>query len=1032
VAEQRDQDGKPSRYRLIETLEEGVAGKLYRARDTQDDSTVLLKLVPRAMSSDPEFRRYFYERWVEREATIEHPNVARIVEVGQIGEQYFAVVEELPGERLSDRLKTAQFDPLEVLEIMRQVAEALRAAHRENIVHGHLKPTDIFLTQDQRGRPLVKVLFLDLGTAAADGMLSMFGDLSGPPKYLAPEVIRGRMPDARGDLFALGVLGYEMVTGQEPFPSEHPIGYLFANCEAEMVPAHEARAGVPKALSLVVSRCLARNPQSRYGSAQKLIDDLDRCTQSLQAGHVSVVPAGTDSAFAQDYEIEARAPRRGARRLAASPLNVLALAVALVAVVSLALMLVREEGAGTQAPEVPQLSTQVPPDESASEPVAKGLSAEELAASRLQARTEGARAALQGAQTDWGQRYSPEGDYYLGILAFKQVVDGYSDVAEVAVQAGDWMSRIYCEWAEDELDREEFRQAAGHYREALQVGPSAGDYVALARRKLPTVLARWADDSQRRGQYEEALERYELVARDYPESPEAALLGRKKPEIEFSLGYDLWKEDGRLSEARGRLQFVLDNYPDSPAAAKCKRQLPLIQLEIARQALASGEMLGALAELERLKLDYPKSGAAITAGGLEAEVLYELFRSARAEGEAGTAGTRFEALAKKYPGSPWTAKATAEKLGLAPEAGKPPMEPAAAAADYEQAQGQMERLEFAEATRVFEELVRSAPPDGQVKALALEKIPESRYYGALGLSGVGKKDECTAALEGLSNDFAHTTWGLRAAEALEEMKGAPEGMVYVPEGPFYMGASHEELVRFLQPLERRNVFEDPDVLESYLDFWYFSAELSRHVAKTGAFYIDRTEVTNEEYKRFVDATGHPAPVDWRDGRFRAGEARMPVRNVTHEDASAYAESAGKRLPTEAEWEKAARGVDGRLYPWGSVWDKKFCQQLRKGDAGPVVVGSFKAKASPYGCLDMLGNVREWTDSWLAPYEGSEKRPDEDPFGVTARVRRGGSWTTLYPKPIPTRCSVRYAPEPGGDEAKIALQQTGFRCVKDIE
>ena len=1032
MAEQQDQDAKPSRYRLIETLEEGVAGKLYRARDTQDDSTVLLKLVPRAMSRDPEFRRYFYERWTEREATIEHPNLARIVEVGQIGEQYFAVVEELLGERLSDRLKTAQFDPLEVLEIMRQIAEALRAAHRENIVHGHLKPTDIFLTQDQRGRPLVKVLFLDLGTAAADGMLSMFGDLSGPPKYLAPEVVRGRMPDARSDLFALGVLGYEMVTGQEPFPSEHPIGYLFANCEADMVPAHEARASVPKELSLVVSRCLARNPQSRYGSAQKLIDDIDRCTQSLQTGHVTVVPPGTDSAFARDYEIETRAPRRGARGLAASPLTALALAVALVAVVALALVLVFGKETGTQSREAPQLLTRGPAGESVTESGPKGLSAAELAASRLRARKEGARTALLAAQTGWSQRYSLEDDYYLAILAFKQVVDGYSDVADEAAQAEDWMSRIYCDWAKDEFDRDEFRQAVGHYRDALQVGPSDGDYVALARRTLPTVIARWADDSLRRGQYEEALERYEQVAREYPDSPEASLLESKKPEVEFSVGYDLWKEDGSLSEARGRLQSILDDYPDSPAAAKGKRQLPLIQLEIARQALDSDALEESLDELERLKQDYPKSGAAGVAGKLEAEVLYELFRAAHAAGEAETAGTRFETLAKKYPASPWTAKAGAEKLGLEPEAGESAMEPAAAKADYEQALGQMERMEFAEATRALEGLVRSAPPGGEVKAQALEKLPESRYFGALGLRGVGKKDECTAALEGLKNDFAHAAWGLRAAKALDEMKGAPKGMVYVPEGPFYMGESHDDLRRFLGSRLRGDIFENPQGLEHFLDFWGYSAERPRHVAKTGAFYIDRTEVTNEEYKRFVDARNHPAPAGWRAGRFRADEARMPVRNVTHEDASAYAEWAGKRLPTEAEWEKAARGVDGRLYPWGSVWDKKFCHHLREGEASPVVVGTYAQKASPYGCLDMLGNVMEWTDSWFAPYEGSEKGPDKEPFGAIAHVRRGGSWTTQYAKPIPTRCSARYALDPEDPGTPIILAQTGFRCVKDIE
>jgi len=204
------------------------------------------------------------------------------------------------------------------------------------------------------------------------------------------------------------------------------------------------------------------------------------------------------------------------------------------------------------------------------------------------------------------------------------------------------------------------------------------------------------------------------------------------------------------------------------------------------------------------------------------------------------------------------------------------------------------------------------------------------------------------------------------------------------------------------------------------------------IAQTTAFYIDRTEVTNEDYKKFVDATGHKPPAHWTGGKYPAGTEKEPVRKVTYEDAVAYAEWAGKRLPTEAEWEKAARGTDKRLFPWGSSWDPKFCRHLLpENESGPTVVGGYPRYGSPYGCLDMIGNVMEWTSSMFAPYEGSSLKPGEEPFDAVGRARRGGAWYSQYVNPVPTRCSARHVSRPNEARSQLDLEATGFRCVKDI-
>lgn len=149
-----------------------------------------------------------------------------------------------------------------------------------------------------------------------------------------------------------------------------------------------------------------------------------------------------------------------------------------------------------------------------------------------------------------------------------------------------------------------------------------------------------------------------------------------------------------------------------------------------------------------------------------------------------------------------------------------------------------------------------------------------------------------------------------------------------------------------------------------------------------AFWIDRTPVTNAEYARFVAATGHAAPRHWQGATTPPAElADHPVVWVTWHDVQAYAEWAELQLPTEQQWERAARGVDGRSYPWGDVWFADRCNSSETGSRGTSPVGDFSSKGdSPVGCVDMAGNVWEWTASW---YDESQAR----------RAVRGGAWNS---------------------------------------
>jgi len=180
----------------------------------------------------------------------------------------------------------------------------------------------------------------------------------------------------------------------------------------------------------------------------------------------------------------------------------------------------------------------------------------------------------------------------------------------------------------------------------------------------------------------------------------------------------------------------------------------------------------------------------------------------------------------------------------------------------------------------------------------------------------------------------------------------------------------------------------------------------REKAVTGAFYIDRFPVTNAEYKKFVEATGHEHPAHWRRGTWPEGKADHPVVQVTWESAAAYAHWAGKRLPTEQEWEKAARGADGRRWPWGNTFDPRRCNT---SSDGTTPVGHYSpAGDSSYGCADMAGNVWEWI--------GGKPSPLRMPL-------RGGDWLDGEAE-AQTFFRRMHTPKRKNDFV-------GFRCAADV-
>ncbi len=237
----------------------------------------------------------------------------------------------------------------------------------------------------------------------------------------------------------------------------------------------------------------------------------------------------------------------------------------------------------------------------------------------------------------------------------------------------------------------------------------------------------------------------------------------------------------------------------------------------------------------------------------------------------------------------------------------------------------------------------------------------------------------------------------------------PEGMVYIPEGWFLMGSSEED--------GRPGMAVGVD-------------EMPRHRVWLNGFYIDRREVSVGEFREFMLSTNRKVPRIWRVEAWVAmypePKDDHPMSGVTWYDADDYCRRAGKRLPAESEWEKAARGTDGRQFPWGDEPPGALggirANTIEAGIDWTMPPGSYPEGVSPYGVHDMAGNVMEWTSSWYQPYPESDLK--RAAFGEKYKVTKGGSWEN--PAVPFARSAHRHAVDPIWDHPGH-----GFRCAADL-
>ena len=282
------------RYELIGELGQGAMGVVYKARDPLIDRIVAIKTINLALAQEEkeEYEGRFYQE-AKAAGRLSHPNIVTIYDVGKSGDIAYIAMEFLQGCELRDLLREKRNLPVEqILDVVAQVASGLSYAHEHDIVHRDIKPSNIMLVRDGQ----IKITDFGIARMASSMVHTQTGMVLGSPKYMSPEQLLGKVIDQRSDIFSLGVMLYEMLTGEAPFTGENVNSIMFQTLNTVLPAPSTLNSSVPDMLNFIVAKALTKNVEDRYQNARDFAQDLRACRETLPRSDrpMSIEPACTE------------------------------------------------------------------------------------------------------------------------------------------------------------------------------------------------------------------------------------------------------------------------------------------------------------------------------------------------------------------------------------------------------------------------------------------------------------------------------------------------------------------------------------------------------------------------------------------------------------------------------------------------------------------------------------------------------------------------------------------------------------------
>jgi formylglycine-generating enzyme required for sulfatase activity/serine/threonine protein kinase len=976
-----DQLGK---YEILEELGQGGFGAVYRVRNTDLDRIEALKVPDPLLTRDPTFLRRF-QREARVAAQLRHPRIVTIYDVGEAEGQHYITMEYLPGLTLDESLKeNGRLSPAGALDVLADLADALDCAHERGLVHRDIKPSNVIFN----GAGHAVLTDFGLARAMNESTALSATQLIGTPAYMAPEQVdldRAGELGPRTDIYGLGALAYQMVTGSPPFVG-NTAAVLTAVLAKEPRPARELQPDLPAEIVAIIQRAMSKSSEARYATAGEMVD-------AWRAVLAKPEPAPPEEKTEGMVKPVARTGRQWMWGV-----------VALVAVVIFALGLALGQ-CGGPGPEVMVQAETRTPTTSATVMEVVVLPTDTPAPTVTVTHTP-----VTPTDTPLPPTKAPDTPTSTATPVPPTSTRTLMPTATVTTT----VTRTATPTTKASATRTAMRTATATPvppTSTRTLMPTATVTTTVTRTAMPTTKASATRTAMRTAT---ATATISVVTR-ISETDGATMV--YVPAGEFLMGSP---EDDGDSDEHPQHKVYLDaywidrtevtnaQYERCIAAGACTP--PILSSSFTRESYFgnpefsnhpviwvkwdqatdycqwAGRRLPTEAEWE--KAARGTDGRQYPWGNMEVAGNLLNFADKNLPSKAGTANTHVDdAYAETAPVGNYAYGASPyEALDMAGNV----WEWVADWYSVNYYDESPERNPKGPTTGEYRVLRGGGWDGSEWFARSADRV---KYEGDVAVFDIGFR--CAVSADTIPVSTPKPAPVSLAAGATRTRAKDGATMVYVPAGNFLMGST----------------VEDPDANDD---------EKPQRQVWLDAYWIDRTEVTNAQYQTFMDAGGYSTREYWTDWGWAWKEAHNrdhpgcwdplqygdsdPVFCVSWHEAMAYAGWLGCRLPTEAEWEKAARGTDGRIYPWGNTWNGTLANggdvnlrsssEWNDGYRLHAPVGSFPGGASPYGALDMAGNVSEYTSEF---YEGLLFAGNE---GI---VTRGGSFSGL---PSQLRCATR--------------------------